>query len=73
MQSGGGITGRALDEDAHGVPLRFEDGFFDVPEILAVGLERKRTVAHELDSVEIVGVAEVSRVGLAPPREGVAK
>ena len=36
-------------------------------------LERKRPVADELDPVEVVGVTDVPRLGLAPPGEGVAK
>ena len=45
---------RTLDEHRDRVPLGLEDGLLDVAEVLAVGLQRKRPVAGDLDPVEIV-------------------
>ena len=44
-----------------------------VAQILAVGLERERPVAHDLDSVEVVTVKDVPRLDLATAGEHVAQ
>src|SRR4051812_43715984 len=43
-------------ENRDGAPLGFEERLFDVAEVLAVGLERRRLIAADRDAVEVVRV-----------------
>src|SRR5438270_8888692 len=54
-----GIVQAGLDEDGDGAALGLEDRLDHVSEILAVGVERGRLVAHDLDPVEVVAVQRV--------------
>src|SRR5437870_5286077 len=54
-----GISSARSHEDGYGRALRLEDSLLDVAEILAVDLERERTVAADLDPVEVVADEEL--------------
>src|SRR5439155_11703008 len=54
-----------LDEHPHSASLRLEKRFRHVAEIFAVGLERKRAVARDLDPVEIVAGEQVANLSTA--------
>src|SRR5438067_974507 len=54
-----GLFQAGLDEDRDGAAFRLEDGLDHVPQVLSVGVERGRLVAHDLDPVEVVAVERV--------------
>src|SRR5262249_47421114 len=55
----------SLSQHRDRVPLGFEDGMFDVTEVLAVDMKRERDVAGDLDPVEVVLAEEVTIVAAA--------
>src|SRR5581483_4291464 len=61
-----------LHEDRDRPALGHEDGLLDVAEVLAVGVERRRPVADDLDAIEVVAVERVAAsAGMAgQDREG---
>ena len=53
--------GGTLDKHGNRAALGLEDRVLDVAEILAVGLQRQRPVAGDLDPVEVVAVEQLAR------------
>src|SRR5947208_2359244 len=64
-----GIVQTGLDEDRDRAAFRLEDGLDHVPEVLSVGVERGRLVAHDLDVVEIVAVQRVPPSAHVPGKD----
>ena len=48
------------DEHGDRVPLGLEDGLLDVSQVLAVRLERKRAVSHDVEAVGVVHVYDIA-------------
>src|SRR5688500_15213508 len=44
-----------LNQNGHRIALSLVDGFDDVPDVLSVDLQRKRTVAADHEAVDVVG------------------
>src|SRR6266540_1232164 len=63
----------SLDKYGYRAPLGFEDRLLDVAEVFAVGLERKRTVAPDVNPVEVVPVMEICGAGLAAAGQDVGQ
>src|SRR6476646_9012231 len=67
------LMSRTLDKHGNGAALGLEDRVLDVPEVLAVDLQRQRPVAGDLDPVEVVPVEQVTRARLAAAGEDVTQ
>ena len=62
--------GRTLDKHGQRAALGLEDRVLDVAEVLAVGLQRQRPVAGDLDPVEVVPVEQLAASAPGRGRSG---